>query len=166
MGMPHLSWTYGQTYPHELWAHVLLQMSLIQLSPQHHMLSMPYCPQRATLYPVSVRIGPDQPVFSLLFRVLLPKSSEFIKYLCRTTDATEWIKRREVKNVKVGTIVDFQDAFRVWRKGIVIKTSIGQKGELMLHLKSFFKGNEIQETIEAGSKRLAPCNFFTRSKYL
>ncbi len=36
----------------------------------------------------------------------------------------------------------------------------------MLNLKSFFKGAEILETLEASSKRLAPLNFFTRGKYL
>jgi hypothetical protein len=96
----------------------------------------------------------------------VPRSEEIIKYLCRTTDATEWIKRREIKNVKVGTILDFQDAFKIWRKAIVVKTFFGEKNQLMFGLKSFFKGNEIQETIEASSKRLAPCSFFTRSKYL
>jgi len=63
-------------------------------------------------------------------------------------------------------ILDFQDAFKVWRRAIVLKTFAGKSGNLMLNIKTFFKGTEILETLEASSKRLAPLNFFTRSKYL
>lgn len=68
--------------------------------------------------------------------------------------------------MKIGTILDFQDSFKIWRKAIVVKIFLGEKNQLMYNLKSFFKGNEIKETIDASSKRLAPCNFFTHSKYL
>lgn len=51
----------------------------------------------------------------------MPRSKEIIKYLCRTTDTAEWIKRREIENVKIGTILDFQDDNKIWRKAIVVK---------------------------------------------
>jgi hypothetical protein len=98
--------------------------------------------------------------------VLAPKSSEILKYLCRTTDACEWAKRRQLTNFRPGLIVDFQDVFKVWRRAIILKTTFNKERKLMVNLKSFFKGTEILETIEASSKRLAPLNFFTRSKYL
>jgi len=82
---------------------------------------MPHFTQLNQLYWFSLRLENDQSVLFILFRVLVPRSKEIIKYLCRTTDTAEWIKRREIENVKIGTILDFQDDNKIWRKAIVVK---------------------------------------------
>jgi len=156
----------GETHLNVLRTHVLLPMFGIQHRTQHQLLPLPATAKPRPLHPLHIRRKPHQWVLNCLCRVLAPRSNEIFKYLCRTTDTTEWINRRELKNLKAGLVVDFQDAFRVWRRAIVLKTFVGKTNKLMVSLKSFFKGSEILETVEASSKRLAPLNFFTRSKYL
>jgi len=119
--MSHLPGTHRKTHFNELWTHLLFSLFGISLRSQCYVLPMPYFTQSNHLYWFSLRLEHDQSVVFILFRVLVPRSKEIIKYLCRTTDTVEWIKRREIKNVKIGTILDFQDDNKVWRKAIVVK---------------------------------------------
>ena len=127
---------------------------------------MPTATKSRPFYSLRFGLEPNQRVLNLLRRILVPRSNELFKYLCRTTDTLEWSTRREVKNPRAGLIVDFQDAFKVWRRAIILSVFVGKEDKLMVKMKTFFKGTELIETIEATSKRLAPLNFFTRSKYL
>jgi len=96
----------------------------------------------------------------------LPSSTDIIKYLCRATDSQEWTKRRRVSNIRVGTVLDFQDKYNTWRRGVVIKTFMSNDQKNMLQIKICIKGDEFFEEVEADSRRLAPFTFFTRGKYL
>ena len=122
--MSYLSWTHGETNTDELWTHVLLQMFGISFCPQFELLFVSYYSKLKLTHFFSFRLKSYWPVYCIWFRVLVPRLDGIFKYLCRTTDATEWIKRREIKNVKVGTIVDFQDAFKIWKKAIIVKTFV------------------------------------------
>lgn len=89
-----------------------------------------------------------------------------IKYLCRTTESSEWLKRRFLSNIKTGLLVDFHDAFNLWRKAVVIKVFFDDDNKELVLLKMHLKGTEVFETIQVDSKRLAPSQFFTKGKYL
>jgi tRNA/tmRNA/rRNA uracil-C5-methylase (TrmA/RlmC/RlmD family) len=119
-----LSLTYGQTYDDDLWPYVLLSLPWVQRSPQLKMLHVQARTKKGTLYFFLFRWKSHKLVHLSLLRVLLPRSNEIIKYLCRTTDAFEWAKRRELGNIRPGVIVDFQDSFNIWRRAIVLKTFV------------------------------------------
>lgn len=145
--MSYLSWTYGATYLDELWSYVLSPMFGIQYRPHHSMLPLQTTAKLRKLSPFRLHLKSNQPVPLCLSRVLAPRSSEILKYLCRTTDAAEWVKRRQLNNIRAGLIVDFQDAFKIWRRAIILKTFFGKNNKLMVNIKSFFKGTEILETL-------------------
>ena len=111
-------------------------------------------------------INSHKQVSPLQCSFLLPQSTEVIKYLCRTTDSSEWTKRRYVSSVKPGMIVDFQDSFNMWRRAIVVKTFLNNAQKFMAILKMNIKGSDLLETVEADSKRMAPARFFTKGRYL
>jgi len=75
----------------------------------------------------------------------LPSSTNIIKYLCRTTDAQEWAKRRRVNNIRVGVVLDFQDRYNTWRRGVVIKTFMSNDKKIMLEMRISIKGQEFFE---------------------
>ena len=164
--MLHLPWTHGATYLNELRAYVLLKMSGIKHSSQLELLSLPSIAESRRFYSLHFRWKADWRVLESVSRIVVPRSNEIIKYLCRTSDCFEWIKRREIRDLTPGMIIDFQDAFKVWRRAIILKIFTDKNQKRVVDVKTLFKGTEIVETVEINSKRLAPLNFFTKAKYL
>jgi hypothetical protein len=66
----------------------------------------------------------------------------------------------------VGSVLDFQDRYHTWRRGVVVKTLVSNDQTLLLEMRIVIKGQEFLETVEANSRRLAPFTFFTRGNYL
>jgi hypothetical protein len=66
----------------------------------------------------------------------------------------------------VGSVLDFQDRYHTWRRGVVVKTLLSNEQTLLLEMRIVIKGQEFLETVEASSRRLAPFTFFTRGNYL
>jgi hypothetical protein len=92
----------------------------------------------------------------------LPYGPELLKYLCRTTDSSEWAKRRKIANFRQGLVVDFQDKCHVWRRGVIVNVLNTD----LIEIKFNVKGIDFFEKVERSSRRLAPYTFFTRSRYL
>ena len=67
--------------------------------------------------------------------------------MCRTSDCSEWKKRRYVNNVRPGLIVDFHDSFNMWRRAVVIKTFFSKDEKMMVMLKMNVKGTEMVEEV-------------------
>jgi hypothetical protein len=54
----------------------------------------------------------------------------------------------------------------MWRRAVVLKTTLSEDNKTMVQLKLNIKGMDIIEQVEIGSKRLAPFKFFTKGRYL
>lgn len=96
------------------------------------------------------------------FRFLLQSGPELVRYLCRTTDSSEWAKRRRISSWRQGLVVDYRDRGQVWRRGVLIKV----EDEKTVQVRFNIKGMDFVEKVEKGSRRIAPFTFFTRNRYL
>jgi len=119
--MPHLPRSHGATYLNELWSYVLLEMFGIKHSSQLELLPLPPKAESRWYYSLRFRWKVDKWVLENVSRIVVPRSNEIIKYLCRTSDCFEWIKRREISDLRPGMTVDFQDAFKSWRRAVISK---------------------------------------------
>lgn len=141
-------------------------MSGVKHGPQPALLPLPPGAARPPPRALHPRRNPHQQVLPSPCRFLLSDLDQYLRYLCRITDAQEWARRRKVVSPRVGSVLDFQDRYHTWRRGVVVKTLLSNEQTLLLEMRIVIKGQEFLETVEASSRRLAPFTFFTRGNYL
>lgn len=157
--------TNGGPYNDALRAYVLPQVLRVQQCLQSKLFAVPKKSRSGTVRVESNCRKNHPSVWSYLCRFILPRTDNFLGYLCRMTDSEEWGKRRKIGNVRVNQIIDFQDTLNIWRKGTVVAVS-KENQVLMARVKITIKGDDFFETVEANSRRIAPFTFFTKKKYL
>ena len=138
--MPHLPRIDGPANDDGMRTYVLLPLSRIQHRTQSTVLPLSSVAARLTPPAFPSCLDPYQQVQISLFSFLLPRSKEVIKYLCRTSDCSEWKKRRYINNIRQGLIVDFHDNFNMWRRAVVMKTFFNDSDKMMVVLKMHVKG--------------------------
>jgi hypothetical protein len=118
--MPHLPRTDGDSSCHDLRTCLLSPLSGLQHRIQRTLLPLPPLAKSITPHPSQIRRNTHRKVTNHPLRFLVPSGSEFIRYLCRTTDSAEWLKRRQIASYKLGLVVDFQDRCNIWRRGVIV----------------------------------------------